>query len=50
MFFKIAVFKNFVNFTGSSHQSCYVSKGVVRHFVKFTGLRPATLSGTGVFL
>ena len=34
----------------SSHQSCYVWKGVFRNFAKFTGLRPATLSGTGVSL
>ena len=36
MFFKIAVLKNFANFTGSIHRSCYVSKVVLRNFVKFT--------------
>ena len=50
MFFKIVVLKNFANFTGSSHRSCSVWKGVLRNFAKFTGPRLATLSGTGVFL
>ena len=32
----------------SSHQSCYVWKGVLRNFAKFTGLRPGASSGIGV--
>ena len=32
MFFKTAVLKNFANFTGSIHRSCYVSKVVLRNF------------------
>ena len=50
MFFKIVDLKNFANFTGSSHRSCYVWKGVLRNFAKSTGLTRATLSDTGVFL
>ena len=50
MFFKIAVLKNFANFTGSIHRSCYASKVVLRNFAKFIDFRPATFSGAGVFL